>query len=58
LSSDFETGKTPYNFDKQILRDYLETIAWNKQPPPPVLPQEIIDKTLERYTFAWNKIVN
>jgi phosphoribosylaminoimidazole-succinocarboxamide synthase len=27
LSSDFETGKTPYNFDKQILRDYLETIA-------------------------------
>lgn len=37
------------SMDKQILRDYLETLDWNKQPPPPQIPQEIIDKTLQKY---------
>ena len=57
LRSDFEEGKSPYNFDKQILRDYLETIDWNKQPPPPILPEDVICKTIDRYNFALNKIV-
>ena len=58
LQSDFEEGKTPYNFDKQILRDYLETTDWNKQSPPPKLPEDIIKKTSERYNFALKKIVD
>ena len=57
LLSDYEEGKVPYNFDKQVLRDYLETINWNKQPPAPTLPDEIITKTIERYNFALNKIL-
>ncbi|OGR14054.1 MAG: phosphoribosylaminoimidazolesuccinocarboxamide synthase [Deltaproteobacteria bacterium RIFOXYB12_FULL_58_9] len=44
-----ERGKTPPSFDKQVVRDYLETLNWNKQPPPPSLPTAIIDKTAGRY---------
>lgn len=57
LLSDYEQGKTPVQFDKQVLRDYLESIGWDKQPPPPTLPQAIIDKTLEKYQFALSAII-
>jgi len=57
LLSDYESGKTPVNFDKQVLRDYLEKTNWNKQFPPPTLPDSIIEKTLEKYNFALEKIV-
>lgn len=53
---DYKVGKAPYNFDKQVLRDYLENINWNKQPPAPVLPDDIISKTIDRYTFISEKI--
>jgi len=42
-------GKTPPSFDKQIVRDYLETLDWNKAPPAPALPQEILNRTAARY---------
>lgn len=42
-------GKTPPSFDKQIVRDYLETLDWNKRPPAPTLPDSIIEKTAARY---------
>lgn len=42
-------GQTPPSFDKQIVRDYLETLDWGKRPPPPPLPDEIIDRTAARY---------
>jgi phosphoribosylaminoimidazole-succinocarboxamide synthase len=42
-------GNTPPSFDKQIVRDYLETLTWNKAPPPPPLPADIIDRTAARY---------
>jgi len=42
-------GETPPSFDKQIVRNYLETLDWNKQPPPPLLPAEIIARTAARY---------
>ena len=45
----YKPGISPPNFDKQFIRDYLETLDWNKQPPPPPLPQDIIEKTIERY---------
>ena len=38
-------GKSQDSLDKQFVRDYLEKIKWNKQPPVPVLPQDIIEKT-------------
>ncbi len=45
----YRPGTSPPNFDKQFIRDYLESLDWNKQPPPPPLPKEIIEKTVERY---------
>jgi len=42
-------GTSPPSYDKQIIRDYLETLDWNKQPPGPNLPQDIIDRTSDRY---------
>jgi phosphoribosylaminoimidazole-succinocarboxamide synthase len=42
---DLEKGRAPSSFDKQYLRDYLLSIQWNKEPPAPVLPPEIVEKT-------------
>ena len=46
----YQVGSSPESYDKQILRDYLETLDWNKAPPPPTLPPEIIHQTKARYT--------
>ncbi|MBU0640482.1 MAG: phosphoribosylaminoimidazolesuccinocarboxamide synthase [Planctomycetes bacterium] len=46
-------GLQPPSFDKQFLRDYLETLAWNKQPPPPQIPDEIVSRTRARYLDAY-----
>ncbi len=40
------------SFDKQYLRDYLSGLNWNKQPPPPPLPEEVIHQTREKYLEA------
>lgn len=45
----YEPGRSQDSFDKQIVRDWLEQSDWNKQPPPPTLPDEIIEKTARRY---------
>ena len=52
----YEVGKSQDSLDKQFVRDYLEKIKWNKQPPVPVLPQDIIEKTKEKYIEAYEKI--
>lgn len=57
LLEDYAPGKPQMNFDKQVLRDYLESIDWNKMPPPPVLPEEIINKTSEKYEIARERII-
>jgi phosphoribosylaminoimidazole-succinocarboxamide synthase len=49
----FEPGKSQPSFDKQFVRDYLETLDWNKQPPAPGLPPEIARATTERYLEAY-----
>lgn len=49
LAERYSPGKEQYNFDKQILRDWLESSGWNKQPPPPELPEEIIRRTSDKY---------
>lgn len=48
----YQPGSAQPSFDKQFLRDYLETLDWGKQAPPPKLPQEIVTKTSEKYLEA------
>jgi phosphoribosylaminoimidazole-succinocarboxamide synthase len=48
----YRPGISPPSFDKQFVRDYLETLEWNKQPPGPHLPEEIIQHTSEKYLEA------
>ncbi len=50
--SSYQAGVSPPSFDKQFVRDYLETLAWNKKAPGPKLPPEIIAKTSEKYREA------
>jgi phosphoribosylaminoimidazole-succinocarboxamide synthase len=45
----YKVGKSPVSFDKQFIRDYLETTSWDKNSPPPPLPDNIVDKTREKY---------
>jgi phosphoribosylaminoimidazole-succinocarboxamide synthase len=52
----FKPGGPQQSFDKQFLRDYLNSLGWSKQPPPPKLPQEIISKTLKRYIEALERL--
>ncbi|MEM7183906.1 MAG: phosphoribosylaminoimidazolesuccinocarboxamide synthase [Spirochaetota bacterium] len=47
--STYETGISPPSYDKQILRNYLETLSWDKSPPAPKLPQDIIQKMQNKY---------
>jgi len=49
----YEPGRGQPSFDKQYLRDYLETIVWNKQPPGPELPEEVVARTSEKYREAY-----
>ena len=53
---DYQTGRGQASFDKQFLRDYLSSLDWGKTPPPPKLPQEIVDKTSARYLEALERI--
>lgn len=54
----YQEGKEPDNFDKQSLRDWLETQDWNKEAPAPDLPDEIIEKIISQYDIITNKIFN
>ncbi|HKH05496.1 MAG TPA: phosphoribosylaminoimidazolesuccinocarboxamide synthase [Acidimicrobiales bacterium] len=49
-------GSTPPSFDKQPVRDYLEGLDWDKTPPPPPLPPEVVDATSRRYVEAYERI--
>ncbi len=56
LASEYAPGTSQYNFDKQMLRDWLESTDWNKMYPPPQLPQPVIDGTREKYIEAYERI--
>ncbi|MHB8811207.1 MAG: phosphoribosylaminoimidazolesuccinocarboxamide synthase, partial [Desulfobulbaceae bacterium] len=53
---EYKPGQGQPSFDKQFLRDYLSSLAWNKQPPPPPVPAEILAKTQARYEEALRRI--
>jgi phosphoribosylaminoimidazole-succinocarboxamide synthase len=48
-AAQYEPGHGQPSFDKQFVRDYLETLDWNKQPPPPPLPQDVVETTAAKY---------
>jgi phosphoribosylaminoimidazole-succinocarboxamide synthase len=52
----YQVGISPPSFDKQFVRDYLESLVWDKQPPAPNLPPEIIAKTAEKYREAQTRL--
>jgi phosphoribosylaminoimidazole-succinocarboxamide synthase len=53
----YTKGRPQEAFDKQYVRDYLESIHWDKKPPAPPLPEEIVLKTLEKYRQAYDRLV-
>ncbi len=53
---DYQPGRAQKSFDKQFLREYLETLDWNKQPPAPKLPQDVIDNTAAKYIEAYERL--
>lgn len=52
----YKPGQPQLSFDKQYVRDYLESIGWNKQPPAPPLPEEVVTKTSEKYQEAYARL--
>ncbi|HLW99533.1 MAG TPA: phosphoribosylaminoimidazolesuccinocarboxamide synthase [Candidatus Acidoferrales bacterium] len=52
----YQPGKSQPSFDKQYVRDYLEQIGWNKQPPGPVLPPEVVTQTRAKYREAYQRL--
>ena len=51
-AAEYRVGISPPSFDKQFVRDYLETLTWNKKPPAPKLPAEVVARTSEKYREA------
>jgi phosphoribosylaminoimidazole-succinocarboxamide synthase len=54
--NDYEVGRSQPSFDKQYVRDWLTQLGWNKQPPAPELPDEIVRGTSERYKEAFRRL--
>ena len=55
-ASDYKVGISPPSFDKQFVRDYLETLTWNKKAPAPKLPAEVLAKTSQKYQEALERL--
>jgi phosphoribosylaminoimidazole-succinocarboxamide synthase len=53
---EYRPGSSPPSFDKQYVRDYLETLDWNKTPPAPRLPAEVVARTSEKYREAFHRL--
>ncbi|MGC2720511.1 MAG: phosphoribosylaminoimidazolesuccinocarboxamide synthase, partial [Candidatus Acidiferrales bacterium] len=55
-ASEYEAGHAQPSFDKQYVRDYLERIGWNKQPPGPALPDDVVSATRDKYREAYQRV--
>ena len=56
LASEYKVGGSPVSLDKQFVRDYLETLDWNKQAPGPELPADVVEKTTAKYLEAYRML--
>ena len=54
----YQVGQSPPSFDKQYVRDYLETLDWDKSDPGPCLPEEVIQRTGDKYREARDRLIN
>jgi phosphoribosylaminoimidazole-succinocarboxamide synthase len=52
----YAVGQSPPSFDKQFVRDYLETLDWDKTPPAPRLPKDVLEKTSAKYLEAFRRV--
>jgi phosphoribosylaminoimidazole-succinocarboxamide synthase len=52
-AAEYAPGSSPASFDKQFVRDYLETLDWDKRPPAPPLPDDVVRRTSEKYLEAY-----
>lgn len=57
-AAEYQIGTSPASFDKQIVRDYLETLDWDKTPPPPAIDPAIAQRTADRYQEAQDKLTS
>ena len=55
-ATQYAPGKSQPSYDKQFVRDYLETLTWDKTPPGPPLPPEVVAKTTAKYLEAYEKL--
>ncbi|MFV0317045.1 MAG: phosphoribosylaminoimidazolesuccinocarboxamide synthase [Microthrixaceae bacterium] len=55
-AADWSPGSTPHGYDKQPVRDHLDGLSWDKSPPPPALPPEVLGATAVRYRQAYERI--
>jgi phosphoribosylaminoimidazole-succinocarboxamide synthase len=55
-ASEWAPGTTPPSFDKQPVRDWLEATGWDKAPPPPALPDDVVAATRDRYLAAYGRL--
>ena len=55
-ASTWAPGGSPPSFDKQFVRDYLETLSWDKKPPGPTLPADIVSKTRDKYVECYSRV--
>ena len=55
-AADYRIGISPPSFDKQFVRDYLETLTWDKTPPAPQLPADVVQRTSEKYMEAFERL--
>jgi phosphoribosylaminoimidazole-succinocarboxamide synthase len=52
----YQPGRNPPSFDKQFVRDWLETTGWDKNSPPPELPADVVERTREKYLEAYERL--
>lgn len=55
-ADEYQQGRSQPSFDKQFVRDYLETLDWDKNPPAPALPEEVVNKSRDKYLEAYRRI--
>ena len=55
-ASHYEAGRSQDSFDKQVVRDWLSSTDWNKEPPAPELPSEVVENTVRRYKEVYQRL--